>query len=345
MSSAGLYVHIPFCVRKCPYCDFYSVAERSRASEYRTALLRELSEYPRRFDTVFVGGGTPTAMGEELALLCRSLPKAEEFTVEANPGTLSPELLRALRGAGVNRLSIGVQSFNDAELAALGRIHSAAQAEEAFFMAREAGFDNINLDLMLATPGQTAESLGHSLARVRALSPEHVSAYSLIIEEGTPFYENTPDLPDEDEERELYHQAREALEAMGLKQYEISNFARPGRECRHNLKYWSGGEYVGIGAAAASFCGGERYKNAPDLELYLAGGGRKTERETVDAGELLREKFWLGLRKTDGVEYFGEFPAEVERLAAKGLLEMNGNRLRLTRRGLDLANIVFAEFV
>ena len=345
MSSVGLYVHIPFCLRKCSYCDFYSVTERGRASKYRAALLEELAEYSCRFDTVFVGGGTPTAMGEELALLCRSLPKAEEFTVEANPGTLTPELLRDLRAAGVNRLSLGVQSFVDSELAALGRIHSAAQAEEAFFMAREAGFDNINIDLMLAVPGQTAESLGRSLARIRALSPEHVSAYSLIIEEGTPFYENTPDLPDEDEERDLYHQAREAFEAMGLGQYEISNFARSGCECRHNLKYWSGGEYVGIGAAAASFCGGERYKNAPDLDLYLAGGGRKIEREAVDEDELLREKFWLGLRKTGGVEYFGEFPDEVERLAAQGLLEIRGNRLRLTRRGLDLANIVFAEFV
>ncbi|MCH5188014.1 MAG: radical SAM family heme chaperone HemW [Oscillospiraceae bacterium] len=343
--SSGLYVHIPFCVRKCLYCDFYSGPDMTNKKEYCSALLAELREYDESFDTVFIGGGTPTAIGEDLVSLCRALPKAAEFTVEANPGTLTHGLLRGLREAGVNRLSLGVQSFNDNELKALGRIHTAAEAEQAFIMAREAGFNNISIDLMLATPGQTAESLGRSLKKIAELSPEHVSAYSLIVEEGTPFYENTPPLPSEDEERELYWQAVEFLDNIGIKQYEISNFARPGRESRHNLKYWSGEPYVGIGAAAASYHGGYRYRNAADINIYLRGEGRGIDREAVSPSDRLHEKFWLGLRRTAGVEYNGEFPEAVDRLIKSGLLEMSGSMLRLTRKGLDLANVVFSEFV
>lgn len=344
--SEGLYVHIPFCARKCLYCDFYSGTDLSAKTAYCAALLRELGEYVGTdFDTVYVGGGTPTVMGSELAALCRALPKAREFTVEANPGTLSPALLDELLEAGVNRLSLGVQSFNDNELRALGRIHTAAEAKRAFADARRAGFKNISVDLMLAVPEQTAESLSRSLETTAKLSPEHVSAYSLIVEEGTPFYENTPSLPDEDGERELYWQAVDFLNKNGFRQYEISNFAREGRESRHNLKYWSGGAYVGIGAAAASYHGGFRYRNAADTALYISGGGRRLDEEEVTPDELLREKFWLGLRKTGGIEYCGEFPDAVARLTEAGLLEQDASTLRLTRRGLDLANLVFAEFV
>ncbi len=344
--SKGLYVHVPFCVRKCLYCDFYSQTDFSLGAEYVDSVLKELEKYKgESFDTVFVGGGTPTSLGGELVRLCEALPKAEEFTVEANPGTVDFELLKALKAAGANRLSIGVQSFNDSELKALGRIHTAAQAEDAFLAARRAGFRNISVDLMLSTPGQSLASVKHSLERVRELSPDHVSAYSLIIEEGTPFYDMELDLPNEDEEREIYWYVCEFLNKIGLKQYEISNFALPERESRHNLKYWSGGEYIGIGAAAASYNGGFRYRNGADLKKYLHGEGMGLDREKITPKERLGEKFWLGLRKTAGVEYFGEFPEAVEKLVKEGLLEHSGKTLRLTKRGTDLANLVFMEFV
>lgn len=342
--SKGLYIHIPFCVRKCPYCDFYSVTDRGLQTAYVDAVIEEIREL-KDIDTVFIGGGTPTSVGSELVRLCEAVPKAGEFTVEANPGTVDLPLLKALRNAGVNRLSFGVQSFNDNELRALGRIHTAAQAEESFYMAREAGFDNISLDLMLSTPFQTAESVKNSLEKIRKLRPEHVSAYSLIIEEGTPFYDAELELPGEDEEREIYYLTRAFLEDMGLKQYEISNFALPGRECRHNIKYWTLEPYVGVGAAAHSYNEGCRYYSSPDIKAYIDGSGRGLEREFVSEDERLREKFWLGLRMTGGIIYKGEFPDKVEKLIRHGLLERSGENIRLTKRGTDLANTVFMEFV
>ncbi len=343
--SSGLYIHIPFCVRKCPYCDFYSVTDRAGAGNYIDAVLGELKNYNEKFDTIFIGGGTPTSIGKELVRLCEALPDAEEFTVEANPGTVDTELLKALKSAGVNRLSFGVQSFNDNELRALGRIHTAVQAEEAVSMARTAGFDNISVDLMLSTPFQTAKSVKKNLEKVRELGLDHVSAYSLIIEEGTPFYGAELPLPSEDEEREIYWLTHDFLEDMGLKQYEISNFARPGRECRHNIKYWTLEPYIGLGAAAHSYHGGRRCGNAPDIAAYVRGGGRNVGSEVVDENERLRERFWLGLRMTGGIAYNGEFPDEVGKLVKKGLLERADGRIRLTKKGIDLANLVFMEFV
>ena len=342
--SKGLYIHVPFCVRKCPYCDFYSVTDKQLKTAYVDAVIEEIREL-KDIDTVFIGGGTPTSIGSELVRLCEAVPKAGEFTVEANPGTVDLPLLKALREAGVNRISFGVQSFNDNELRALGRIHSAAQAEEAFFAAREAGFDNISLDLMLSTPFQTAESARKSLDKIRELRPEHVSAYSLIIEEGTPFYGAELELPGEDEEREIYYITRDFLESMGLKQYEISNFALPGRECRHNIKYWTLEPYIGVGAAAHSYNDGYRYCNSPDIKAYIDGTGRNIESESISDEERLREKFWLGLRMTGGIAYNGEFPEKVNKLIKQGLLERAGGNIRLTRQGIDLANIVFMEFV
>lgn len=318
----------------------------SRKKEYIDAVLSELDEYKHDvFDTVFIGGGTPTSVGGELVRLCEKLPKAAEFTVEANPGTVDYRLLKALRKAGANRVSFGVQSFNDDELKALGRIHTAQQARDAFYAARRAGFENISVDLMLSTPNQSVESVKRSLLEIKELSPEHISAYSLIVEEGTPFYDMPLSLPNEDEEREIYWLACEFFDKIGLKQYEISNFAREGRESRHNLKYWSNLPYVGIGAAACSYNDGFRYRNSADMEEYIRGEGRRIDREAVTEEEQLREKFWLGLRKTNGVEYLGEFPETVNKLTDSGLLEKNGGWLRLTRRGLDLANVVFSEFV
>lgn len=308
--------------------------------------MKEFEKYKdESFDTVFIGGGTPTALGNMLVKLCEQLPKAAEFTVEANPGTVDLQLLKSLKNAGVNRLSIGIQSFNDNELQALGRIHSGAEGEEAYLNARRAGFENISLDFMLSVPNQTLESVKANLDKIKELSPDHVSAYSLIVEEGTPFYDMELNLPDEDEEREIYYTVCEFFDKMGLKQYEISNFAKSGFESRHNIKYWSNKPYIGIGAGAHSYNGGFRYRNEADLEGYIGGKGIGIDREEVTKEEQLREKFWLGLRMTDGVEYLGEFPETVKKLTKQGLLEMNKNRLRLTRRGIDLGNIVFGEFI
>ena len=287
----GIYLHIPFCVRRCPYCGFYSqgldVTSSRLPEEYRQRLLASIRHYgdPQGFrvadeeskqqeagfslrehqvDSIFFGGGTPTllpasAFAEILAAIRENFRVSAdcEITTEANPGTIDREKLRELKQAGVNRLSIGVQSFADPVLKTLGRIHTAAQAEEAFYAAREAGFDNINLDLMFAIPGQSRGQWIRTLEKAIALAPEHLSFYSLQIEEGTPYYRDweagklreTDDVTD----RAMYHDAIRVLEENGYRHYEISNAAKPGFECRHNLKYWQGEEYLGVGDSAASY--------------------------------------------------------------------------------------------
>lgn len=328
------------------YCDFFSQTDFALKDAYVDAVLEEFKKYAHeKFDTVYVGGGTPTALGDSLLRLCENLPKASEFSVEANPGTVDDSLLVELKKSGANRLSIGVQSFNDNELAALGRIHNGKQAREAFEQARKAGFENISVDLMLSVPGQSVESVKKNLSVVKELSPEHVSAYSLIIEEGTPFYSMELDLPEEDEEREIYYTVCEELGKMGYEQYEISNFAKKGMESRHNIKYWTGAPYIGIGAGAHSYSDGVRKCNGADLKGYIQGKRRVENREEITPEEALREKFWLGLRMTRGVKYYGEFPEQVEKLVRQGLLEIKDGYLRLTARGIDLGNVVFCEFV
>ncbi|MBQ8002537.1 MAG: radical SAM family heme chaperone HemW, partial [Clostridia bacterium] len=295
-------------------------------------------------------GATPTVLGEGLIGVINAVKESFcltdncEFTVEANPGTVTAELLRKMKKAGVNRLSIGVQSFNDDELKALGRIHNAKEAAEAFYMAREAGFDNINIDIMLSTPEQTLTSVKCTLDTVEKLNPEHVSAYSLIIEEGTPFYDVELNLPDEDTEREIYHYAVKRLKDMGFERYEISNFAKEGFECRHNIKYWTGKEYTGIGAAAASYVDNCRYTNTGDIASYIQGV-RDDGKEFIDEDEQLKEKFLLGLRMSRGVKYHGEFKEKIEKLIAEGLLCEENGYVRLTEKGFDLGNLVFMEFI
>lgn len=315
------------------------------------ALIKEINEYKGTVaDTVFIGGGTPTVLGERLIDVINALKESFsltdncEFTVEANPGTVTTELLCKMKEAGVNRLSLGVQSFNDNELKALGRIHTAKEAEEAFYMAREAGFDNINIDIMLSTPEQTAESVKHTLKVAARLKPEHVSAYSLIIEEGTPFYDMDLELPDEDTEREIYYYTVDFLKAMGLERYEISNFAKTGYEARHNIKYWICEEYIGLGAAAASYVNSCRYTNTDDIALYIKGK-RAEEKEFIDQNERLKEKFMLGLRMSKGVKYEGEFEEKIDKLVAEGLLIKENGYVHLTEKGFDLGNLVFMEFI
>lgn len=349
--SKGIYIHIPFCVKKCLYCDFCSTADTALREKYVEVLLRDIRAYNgTRADTVFIGGGTPTVLGDGLVSIIKAvkesfcLEKGYELTVEANPGTVNPELLRQMKKAGATRLSIGVQSFNDDELKLLGRIHTKNEAVDAFYTAREAGFDNINIDLMLSTPNQSMESVKKTLDVVEELKPDHVSAYSLIVEEGTPFYDMELNLPDEDIEREIYHYTVERLKAMGLERYEISNFARDGYECRHNIKYWSGDEYIGVGAAAASYVNNYRYTNTYDVASYI-NGVRAEEREFIDEDERLKEKFLLGFRMSCGVKYNGEFEEQIERLIRQGLLCKDNGFVKLTDKGFDLGNLVFMEFV
>ncbi len=349
--NKGIYIHIPFCVKKCLYCDFCSVSDKSLQSDYIKALVKEIQlNKGCTVDTVFIGGGTPTVLGAGLLEVINAVQESFtltdncEFTVEANPGTVTQELLEKMKKAGVNRLSLGVQSFNDNELKALGRIHTAQEARDAFMMARKAGFDNINIDIMLSTPEQTMESVKHTLSVVRELDCEHVSAYSLIIEEGTPFYNMELNLPDEDTEREIYHYTADFLESIGLKRYEISNFAKTGRACRHNAKYWECEEYLGFGAAAYSYDENYRYGNTDSIEDYVTGK-REVYREHINEEEQLKEKYMLGLRMSKGVKYNEKFDQKIEKLINDGLLCKDNGYVKLTDKGFDLGNLVFMEFV
>lgn len=297
MKSISIYIHIPFCVKKCQYCDFLSAPADSRAQEvYLRALKQEIREQAARYreyevQTVFIGGGTPTAVPcENLCEVLKTVfsfyrmnPHAE-ISMEANPGTVTKEALLSYRKAGINRISIGLQSADDVELKLLGRIHTYRDFQQTYRWAQEAGFTNINLDIMSALPGQSVENYKKTLETVLSLKPQHISAYSLIVEEGTPFYEKygqeseklqatgekQPDLPSEEEEREMYALTEKLLAAAGYHRYEISNYALPGRECRHNLVYWKRGNYVGFGLGAASMVENVRFENTRKMQEYLA---------------------------------------------------------------------------
>lgn len=369
----GIYIHIPFCMQKCRYCDFLSKPEtKETRAAYVEALKQELwQEQALAQDyeavTVFLGGGTPSMLEAEqtadiLQTLYQVFPVREdaEITMECNPGTLTAEKLFTYREAGVNRLSLGLQSANNEELKLLGRIHTYEEFLESFRLARAAGFSNLNVDLMSALPGQTPESYRETLHKVLALSPEHISAYSLIIEEGTPFYEqygtDRTGLPDEDSERQMYYDTEAILTAHGYERYEISNYARPGFHCRHNLSYWERKNYKGFGIGAASLMENVRYKNADSLSDYLRGCYRIESRETLTRKEQMEEFLFLGLRKISGISkeaFFLEFGAELEevygvvleKLKGQALLAEKDGRIWLTDRGIDVSNLVLAEFL
>lgn len=350
----GIYIHIPFCRSKCAYCDFNSKAGiMELADVYIDALIAEMKSFGSiEADSVYIGGGTPTVLSEnQLDRLLSSvnesflLKENTEFTVETNPATADRGKYALLKSHGVNRLSIGVQSFNVNELSALSRIHTPADAENAVYLAKECGLDNISIDLMEGIPRQSVESLGHSLARALSLGVKHVSVYSLIIEEGTPFYENTPPLPDEDTEREMYSLTRNILTKNGFRHYEISNYAMPGFEARHNMKYWERAPYYGFGAGAHSFYNNTRYENIREVEKYIAADSKVAYKEEISEDEALKEKFMLGFRMLDGFDTKGQFEAKIQKLYKSGLIERNGNTVKLSERGEDLANLVFMEFV
>jgi oxygen-independent coproporphyrinogen III oxidase len=371
----ALYLHMPFCRRKCCYCSFTSFEQRETDIPlYVDTLIKELAIRSRgeAVSTIFIGGGTPSlVLAPEMEKLFSAVQRlfnvipAAEITMEANPGTIDEDYLNALRRMGVNRLSLGVQSFNDEELAMLGRIHTAAQAKEAVFMARRAGFDNLNLDLIYGLPGQTRESWIPTLEAALELEPEHLSLYALTLEEDTPLQLiiNQGGLPytDPDLNADHYEIAEGLLAAQGYIHYEISNWAKPGKQCRHNLVYWRNLPYLGAGAAAHSCLNGHRLANTSDLDKYLADFSRPTQYhpemdEKINPELELAETIILGLRldegikrdiikKRYGVNILEKYAEPIGEMTEAGLLTEADGHLTLTPRGRLLSNQVFYRFL
>ena len=377
MREIGLYLHFPFCVRKCLYCDFLSAPSTEEVKKiYAAALIREIRGYREAaadcvVTSVFLGGGTPSIMPvmnmrEVFRALYDSFRIAEdaEITMEVNPGTVNEANLSLIFDY-VNRVSVGVESASDEELARLGRIHSFADAVRSIGLLRQSGVKKLNVDLMSGIPGQTAASWEKTLKEVTALQPEHISAYSLIVEDGTPFRDMQKagklSLPDEETERRMYALTRELLNDAGYRQYEFSNYAKPGYACRHNLRYWKRGEYLGLGLGASSLFGGSRWKNTEHLEKYFEDsadpGKLIREMEQLDKRAEIEEYMFLGLRMTDGIseeEFLSTFGVPVsdiygeviKRHIEDGTLEAAPcGRYRLTPRGIDVSNVVLADFL
>lgn len=366
-----LYVHIPFCVQKCNYCDFLSFrADEETRDKYVRQLINEIRSWSEilsecEVQSLFFGGGTPSVLKEEqtsdiMEALYRSFAFAgdAEISTEANPGTLTREKLALYHTLGFNRLSMGLQSTDNAELKMLGRIHTYEEFERNFHDAREAGFENINVDLISAIPGQTLLSWESCLNKTAALGPEHISAYSLILEEGTPMGdhpERWPQLPDEDTERDMYERTEEILVGYGYERYEISNYARPGKACRHNIGYWTGDPYIGFGLGASSFFMNTRFSCVDDMTSYLKGISYVPE-ERITEKKAMEEYMILGLRMMKGVEA-GAFAQKfhkdlwevygpvLKRYLDLGLLVQKDDRITLTRNGISVSNQILADFL
>lgn len=378
----SLYIHIPFCVQKCAYCDFLSFpAENAEREAYVQTLLEEIQSFAKKENrrdvvSVFIGGGTPSVLEhsqitrlvdgvKESFALC---PDAE-ITIEVNPGTVDAEKLQAYKACGINRISFGLQSANEKELKLLGRIHSFSQFEENYQLARKAGFENISIDLMYALPGQTLDSWKETLEKVTALSPDHISAYSLIIEEGTPFYEryqeenrlrekgkSTKILPDEETERAITKWTEQFLKTKGYTHYEISNYGKHDKESIHNIGYWTRREYAGFGLGAASLLDYIRYTNTASMGEYLQKGRDGQAAEQLSKEDAMAEYMFLGLRMMEGVsksEFVKQFGKQMETvygqvldsLKQQGLLDQNDQRVWLTEYGLDVSNYCMAQFL
>lgn len=378
MKKLGIYIHIPFCVKKCGYCDFYSVKwDETRENKYIQSAINEIKSYSWLkdkyiVDTIYIGGGTPSIIApknlESIIAAARSIFKVEEnaeLSMEANPNTLNTENLGAYRSVGINRLSIGIQSLNDNILKTIGRIHSANEALEAIDNAEKCGFGNINADVMFNIPGQTIDDINDTINKLTGKNIKHISFYSLKLEKGTPMYISEEKkeivMPDEDEERQMYYAGRNIMEKHNLLQYEISNFAVKGYECRHNLKYWNQEEYIGIGPSAHSFLGNKRFSNPSDLKKYILSGENgafdfeRDIQEVMGENGLIFEYIMLRLRLTEGLKFadfknkfskdFKEIYVEqIKGLLKNNLLEMDDGGIRLTKRGMDLSNYVFAQF-
>jgi len=374
MNALGVYIHVPFCKSKCAYCDFYSLAHRDPAG-YADALIRQIKSKRSAFhgkfvDSIFIGGGTPSLLPpEDIADVIDALrsyadvTKNAEITIEANPGTLDSARLSAYRTAGVNRLSIGLQSADDEELFMLSRIHTKKEFEQSFMLARVEGFDNINVDIMYALPFQTLEKITRTLEFVADISPEHVSFYGLKIEENTPFGRHPNidhTLPDEDTQVKMYINSCKFFEALGLKQYEISNFARPGRECHHNLKYWQNLDFIGFGPGAHSMVDMRMYSYKRDLSLFMADPTNEAALLDDDYELSVRaaavQYVMLAMRTTRGVnksEYFSRFGVDFEKkygaaiapYVEKKLMATDGESYHLTRRGMLVSNMILSDLL
>ena len=384
----SLYIHIPFCVRKCFYCDFLSAPANAEKKElYVDLLCREIHMWGQqlgkeyRLETIFLGGGTPSCLlPEQLRKIWKAIcdnfscSKEMEFTTEANPGTVTKEHIQAWKEMGINRVSLGLQSAQDAELTKLGRIHTYQDFLDTYEQLKKAGFDNINIDLMSDIPGQTMESYQDTLEKVLALKPQHISAYSLIVEPGTPFFEMEEqgilEHKEEEVERLLYEMTETMLNEKRFEKYEISNYALPGWECRHNCVYWQGGEYLGVGLGASSYMSQYRFSNQTTMEeyeKYVQGAEQSpsswrdwcfAEISAVSQREQMEEFMFLGLRMKKGIskaEFRSRFQLEIQEvygkvlkeLIAKKLVEEDGlqERFYLTKKGTDLSNMVLAEFL
>ncbi len=362
-----IYIHIPFCRAKCGYCDFNSAyREEGDVRRYVNRLVREIrkTKYKgQKADTVFIGGGTPSFIkGEYIEEIMSALSESFilandcEISIETNPDSVSPEKLKAYKRAGINRVSMGVQAFQNKNLKLLGRIHTAERAEEAFHIIREAGFDNINLDLMFSYPTQTLEDWEKTLAKAISLAPEHISAYSLIIEENTPFYKKYKNYQtNEDLDRIMYRKANEMLEAAGYHKYEISNFAKAGKRCRHNVGYWKRYNYLGFGLSAHSLYDNVRFANTDDFQEYM-GENIISYEEKLRVKDIIGEFMFLGLRMTEGVSFdefriafnsdiYEVFPGVIEKYSDLGLIERDEKRLWLTEKGIDVSNTIFSDFL
>lgn len=387
----GIYLHIPFCVKKCGYCDFLSATATAKTRQtYVNQLIKEIGAAAETYGnipitTVFIGGGTPSILlpqqMQALFLQLRDsfliLPDAE-ITVECNPGTLDAEKLQAYRQSGVNRLSIGLQSADEKELRLLGRVHTFEQFASNYKLARSLGFENINVDIISAIPGQKISTYEQTLKKVLMLAPEHISAYSLILEEGTPFFDRYRQaellrekgkpqslLPAEDEERTMYARTKELLKAAGYHRYEISNYALDGYECRHNTSYWTRNDYLGLGLGAASLIKNVRFSNTRDLETYLSldfaclGAGAAVDhdcKETLSKQAQMEEFLFLGLRMMRGVSaenFYRQFSQKMEDVYGKvlerqlkqGLILKTADGYCLSELGIDVSNMVMAEYL
>lgn len=377
--ALGIYLHIPFCAKKCAYCDFYSFAPEGEnfIERYVSAMMLQIEDMAGScrdyvIDTVYFGGGTPTMLPiRQFRRLFESvrrnfkLSKNVEITVEANPGTVNLHTLKTIRKLGVNRLSFGMQSAIDSELKALGRIHTACQFEESFKNARKAGFDNISVDVMYGIPDQTLSSLTKTLEYLCNLAPEHISFYCLKLEKGTPFYENRENLtlPDDDTEYDMYTESVRLLTDNGFCRYEMSNFSVPGKESRHNLKYWNCDEYLGIGASAHSYFGGRRFSIARDAMAYIdsmeipeAGIEIYEENRTIENEESMNEYVMLRMRLDEGinigefkrrygVNFYDKFGKYFDEYIPDGFVKKDGGRYAFTTKGMFVSNYILSTIL
>ncbi|HII4442363.1 TPA: radical SAM family heme chaperone HemW [Clostridium perfringens] len=376
MDKISLYIHIPFCAQKCLYCDFPSFARKDHLRKaYIEALNKEIISLREKhnnleINTIFIGGGTPSVLeADELECLLKEVAKLNmakdiEYSMECNPGNLTEEKLEVMKKYGVNRISMGLQAKQDNLLKGLGRIHNYKTFKENFLLARKVGFNNINVDLMFGLPNQRLNEWEETLREIISLEPAHISAYSLIIEEGTAFYnlyENDKlKLPTEEEERKMYHLAKKILEENGFNQYEISNYAKEGKECRHNLAYWNMDNWIGVGSAAASYINGKRIKNISSVEKYINSINEK--REAVEEiinnskNDNMEEFMFMGLRKINGIdenEFKNRFSMNINdvygeilnKYIDEGLLIRESGRIFLSEKGIEISNIIMADFL